>query len=221
MEVATEVTTAADGALQAPPVEAAPPQAAADSNSGEPPSFRRIRQLLEQIFGHSLERQITGLLKLRKAAATNAPLPAELEAPDTQKRILHLCGAIWGAPERVIESLSAIQHGKTPAEQASNTDIRAAYLRGRADLEAEIQFSERLAAARQNFPGFDAAWRSVKPLIPRSVWQEIVDEPHGLAGAYHLSKLPALCQELSELEPDKARERFRHFLNDLKILGAI
>src|SRR5208283_3834275 len=151
--------------------ESVQPQLAERKYGGEP-SNRRVKQLLEQVFGHSLDAQIQGLLKIRK--------DVRIEAGDEA--------------------------------------LRAAYQRGRADLTAEIVFAERLAAIRAKYPDFDRAWASVRPLVPRVVWEEAAELEHGLDGAYQLSKLPELATELIALEPEKARERFRHFVHDLVIL---
>jgi hypothetical protein len=169
----TEVTAAAADALQPSPADgqAAPVQLAERKYGGEP-SARRIRRLVEELFGPGLEAQITGLLKLRKGA-------------------------------RVVE----------PSEE----QLRSAYQRGRADLQAEIVFAERLAAIRTKYPDFDRAWASVRPLIPRVIWEEIAELEHGLEGAYQLSKLPELCAELSAM-PERARERFQFFVRDLLAL---
>ncbi len=146
-----------------------------DRKHGGEPSNRRVKQLLEQIFGHSLDAQIKGLLAVRKGE--------RVEAPDEA--------------------------------------LRAAYGRGRADLLAEIKFAERLAEIRSRYPDFDSSWNRVRPLVPRVVWAEVADSEHGLEAAYRLAKLPELCRELSELDPEKARERFRHFVKDVVALGGL
>jgi hypothetical protein len=96
--------------------------------------------------------------------------------------------------------------------------LREAYQRGRADLQAEMVFAERLSAIRAKYPDFDRAWAAVKPLVPRVVWAEVADLEHGLEGAYRLSKLPELATELSVMGPSRAVERFRHFVKDLAAL---
>jgi hypothetical protein len=101
---------------------------------------------------------------------------------------------------------------------APETVLREAYQRGRADLQAEIVFAERLAAIRSKYVDFDLAWASVRPLVPRVVWEEASDLEHGLEAAYQLAKVPELCRELSALGPEKARERFRFFVGDLMAL---
>jgi len=168
---AEQISTAESSSNGNAVAESVQPQLAERKYGGEP-SNRRVKQLLEQVFGHSLDAQIQGLLKIRK--------DVRIEAGD--------------------ESL------------------REAYQRGRADLQAEIVFAERLADVRTRYPDFDHSWNSVRPLVPRSVWTEVADNEHGLEGAYALSKLPELCRELSEMEPEKARERFRFFVRDLRAL---
>jgi hypothetical protein len=166
------VTTEGSGNGNGAPVEIAQPKALSERKYGGEPSNRRIKQLLERMFGHSLDAQIQGLLEIRK---------------------------------RVLDS-------------TSNEALAAAYQRGRADLQAEIVFAERLAAIRAKYPDFDRAWASVRPLVPRTIWEESADLEHGLEGAYQLSKLPELAQELAAMEPDAARQRFRFFVRDLMAL---
>ncbi len=119
----------------------------------------------------------------------------------------------------------AQQRGAPVAVHISDSEREEVYQRGiqrgREDLQAEIVFAERLAAIRGKYPDFDHAWASVRPLVPRVVWEEATDLAHGLEAAYQLSKLPELARELAELEPEKARERFRHFVKDLAALGAL
>jgi hypothetical protein len=107
------------------------------------------------------------------------------------------------------------------AQRPTEAALHAAYQRGRADLQNEIVFAERLAAIRAKYPDFDRAWASVKPLVPRIVWAEVADHPYGLEGAYQLSKLPELCTELSEMSPETARDRFRFFVRDLMALKGV
>jgi hypothetical protein len=145
------------------------PEALSGRKHGGEPSMRRVKQLVEEIFGHSLDAQIQGLLKIRKGLRIE------------------------------------------PSDEA----LRAAYQRGRDDLTAEIQFAERLAAIRQKYADFDHAWASVRPMVPRTIWEESADLEHGLEGAYQLSKLPELAAEFSALEPEAARQRFRFFVRDL------
>ncbi len=142
-----------------------------------------------------------------------------MDNASTQKHILGLCATIWGEPRNIVERLEKIYHGAAPGntivKTATDAELRAAYQRGRTDLQAEIAFAERLAEIQARYPDFDRAWASVRPLVPRVVWAEMADSEHSLESAYHLSKLPELCQELSEMESERARERFRHFLKDL------
>jgi len=137
-----------------------------------------------------------------------------------KRRILHLVEEMFGpSPNAQIQGLIKMRKGgQIVVTAASDDELKAEYERGRADLLAEIQFAERLAAVRAKYPDFDSAWHSVRPLVPRTVWAEMADNPDGLESAYQLSKLPELCEELSKLDPDKARERFRHFVNDLTAL---
>jgi hypothetical protein len=151
------------------------PQALSERKYRGEPSNRRVKTLLEQIFGHSLDAQIQGLLHVRKGAQV----------------VVH---------------------------KAKDDELSAAYQRGRADLTAEIVFAERLAAIRSKYVDFDHAWASVRPLVPRCIWEEAADLEHGLEGAYQLSKLPELARELAELEPERARQRFQHFVRDLVAL---
>jgi hypothetical protein len=166
-------------------------------------------------------------LNENSALSENDALPG---APDPQerskgfrRRILHLVEEMFGpSPNAQIQGLIAMRKGgQIVVTVASDEQLRAEYERGRADLQAEIEFAERLAAVRAKYPDFDSAWKSVRPLVPRSVWAEMADNPYGLESTYQLSKLPELCEELSKLDPDKARERFRHFVRDLVALGAI
>jgi hypothetical protein len=145
-----------------------------------------------------------------------------MENAQTRKRILLLCSTIWGEPEHIVESLLKIYKGTTPERMArkdvGDEALSAAYRRGRSDLEAEIQFAEKLAKIRAKYFDFDSAWASVRPLVPRVVWEEAANLEHGLEGAYQLARLPELARELAELSPEKARERFRHFVKDLEAL---
>ncbi len=150
------------------------PQLAERKYGGED-SFRRINQLLTQLFGPSIHAQIQGLLDVRKGA------PVTVHVSDSERE-------------------EAYQRGKAD---------------GRAQLQEEIVFAERLAEIRAKYPDFDYAWSSVRPLVPRGVWEEAANLEHGLEGAYQLSKLPELARELAALSPEKARERFRHFVRDL------
>lgn len=137
----------------------------------------------------------------------------------SKRRILHLVEEVFGpSPNAQVQGLINVRKGERVVRDATEEQLKAAYQRGRADLQAEIEFAERLSAIRAKYPDFDQAWRSVRPLVPRVVWQEMADHPDGLESAYQLSKLPELCQELSELGPEKARERFRHFVRDLVAL---
>lgn len=139
----------------------------------------------------------------------------------SHRRILHLVGEMFGpSPHAQIQGLLKMRglRGEQIVVNAKDEELKAAYQRGRADLQNEIIFAERLAAIRAKYPDFDSAWSSVRPLVPRVVWEEAADLEHGLEAAYQLSKLPELASELSELEPDKARERFRHFVKDLTAL---
>jgi len=200
-----------------------------EPNYGGIDSRRRVYRLLEEIFGPSRHAQIQGLLGIRNntkdAAEKSEPLPAAMENAQMRKRILLLCASIWGEPQHIVDSLGKIYKGTTPAhtatKDAGDEALHAAYQRGRADLQAEIVFAERLSAIRAKYPDFDHAWASVRPLVPRVVWEEAADLTHGLEAAYQLSKLPELARELSELEPEKARERFRHFVRDLAALGGL
>lgn len=137
-----------------------------------------------------------------------------------RRRILHLVEEMFGpSPRAQIDGLIKVRKGiQIVVSKPTDEELRAEYQRGRANLQAEIVFAERLSAARAKYADFDAAWRSVRPLVPRAVWAEMADHPDGLESAYQLSKLPELCQELSMLEPEKARERFRHFVKDLVAL---
>jgi hypothetical protein len=134
-----------------------------------------------------------------------------------RRRILHLVEEMFGpSPNAQIRGLVAIRKsGQIVVTAASDDDLKAAYQRGRADLQAEIVFAERLSAIRQKYFDFDHAWGQVRPLVPRAIWEEAADLEHGLEGAYQLSKLPELAAELAELPPEKARERFRFFVRDL------
>jgi hypothetical protein len=162
-------------------------------------------------------------------ALTSQSASSESEPQDRNKgykrRILHLVEEMFGpSPRAQIDGLIKTRNGgQIVVTAASDEELKAAYQRGRDDLQAEIVFAERIAAIRAKYPDFDGAWARVKPLVPRTVWAEIADHPEGLEGAYQLAKLPELCQELSELDPARARERFRFFVHDLTHLtrGAI
>lgn len=168
---------------------------------GGEPSMARVKQLLSELFGPSPAKWIIGLLGVRKNV-----LPS---VNGNWRELETRCKAA----EKELAELRSAPH--------SDGELKAAYQRGRADLQAEIVFAERLAEIRAKYSDFDAAWRSVRPLVPRCIWEEAADLEHGLDGAYQLSKLPELADELSGLEPEKARERFRHFVKDLVALGAL
>jgi hypothetical protein len=153
--------------------------------------------------------------------------PSESEPQESNKgyrrRILHLVEETFGpSPHAQIQGLLALRSGEQVTKHVDE-ELRAAYARGRADLQAEIIFAERLADIRSKYPDFDRAWASVKPIVPRVIFSEVADHPEGLEAAYQLAKLPELCEELSALDPEKARERFRHFVKDLVVLtkGAV
>lgn len=155
-------------------------------------------------------------------ALTSQSLSSESEPQDRNKgykrRVLHLVEEMFGpSPNAQIQGLIKMRKSAQVIIH-SDADLKAAYQRGREDLQAEIVFAERLAAIRAKYPDFEQAWASVRPLVPRCVWEQAADLEHGLEGAYQLSKLPELALELSELEPEKARERFRHFVKDLVAL---
>jgi hypothetical protein len=138
-----------------------------------------------------------------------------------RRRILRLVEETFGpSPHAQIQGLLALRGGKQVTKHVDE-ELRAAYARGRADLQAEIVFAERLAAIQNKYPDFNHAWAQVRPLVPRPIWEEVANLEHGLEAAYHLSKLPEMARELSELEPEKARERFRHFVKDLAALGGL
>lgn len=192
--------------------QAAQPQLAERKHGGEP-SMARVKQLLSEMFGPSPASWIQGLLAVRKGAS---PQDAKQAEQERNWRALEADRGDWRARAEAAEKeLEQWRAGRTPS---SDPEIRAAYQRGRADLQSEILFAERLAAIRVKYPDFDRSWGRVKPLVPRDVWAEMADHPDGLDGAYWLSKLPELCQELSELPPEKAVERFRHFVKDLTAL---
>jgi hypothetical protein len=150
-------------------------------------------------------------------------------------RVKQLLSELFGSPSpaKWIEGLLKVRKGAR--SEISDDASRAAYERGkaeglsegralgRAERDSELEYTERLAAAREKYgaKAFDAAWRSVRPMIPRAILQDIVDFPGGMDGAFHLSRAPLLCRELMALEPEQARVRFQHFVNDLKALGAI
>lgn len=203
-------------------LSAADAEANAEPQERSKGSHRRILHLVAEMFGASPHDQIQGLLSMRnkvRDAANNEPPTATGNA---RNKILHLCATIWGAPENIVESLKEIYRGAAPGNTVTRTatddELKAAYQRGRADLRAEIEFSERLSAIQAKYPDFDHAWASVRPLVPRSVLADMADDANGLEGAYALAKLPELCEELSALDPEKARERFKHFLRDLVAL---
>jgi hypothetical protein len=211
----TEIPVNGNGAA----AETAQPQG--EPNYGGKESRRRVYALLEEVWGPSRHAQILGLITVRNNARDPEKVPP-VTMIGTQNRILALCATIWGAPENIVESLQKIYHGATPAHTlartASDEELKSAYKRGRADLEKEIEFAERISAIRARYSDFDEVWRRVRPLVPRTVLEEMAEHPDGLDSAYQLSKLPELCQELSELEPEKARERFQHFVRDLKAI---
>jgi hypothetical protein len=144
---------------------------------------------------------------------------------DSRRRIYRLLEELFGDSRHAqIQGLLLVRkNAQIIINNPTNDELKAAYARGRADLQAEIVFAERLAAIRAKYPDFDSAWASVRPLVPRVIWQEAADHPEGLEGVYQLARLPELCQELSEMEPERARERFKFFVKDLTALtrGAI
>jgi hypothetical protein len=138
---------------------------------------------------------------------------------DSRRRIYHLLEEMFGPSRgKQIQGLLEMRKSGRVVRETTDEELKEAYQRGRSDLQAEIVFSERLAAIREKYADFDNAWRSVRPLVPRTVWAEMADHPEGLESAYQLSKLPELCQELSELGPQKARERFQFFVRDLQAI---
>ncbi len=170
---------------------------------GGEPSFRRVKQLLEELWGPSPAAQVEGLSSVRKTGGKKQ------RDEERNWRALVAERDTWRAKAEAAEQ-----------KPTSEAEIRAAYQRGRADLQAEIVFAERLAAIRAKYPDFDSAWNRVRPLVPRAVVAEAADLEHGLEGAYQLSKLPELCQELSEMDAERAGERFRFFVRDLTALKA-
>jgi hypothetical protein len=174
----------------------------AERKYGGADSMRRVKQLLSELFGPSPAKWIQGLLDLRKNVLPSVngnwrELERKLQTETKQREALEA-------------ELRSVPHG--------DAELKAAYQRGRADLQAEIVFAERLAEIQARYPDFDRAWASVRPLVPRVVWEEAAELEHGLEGAYQISKLPELAAELAELPPEKARERFRFFVRDLTAL---
>jgi len=187
-------TQAIESTLQAPasgfPAESSKPEKGKDAKA-------RQAQLIQEALKERADAR-----KEREEATKWRKERAEWEKAQPEEKQLFA---------RVSELEAELQARAVPAREV---ELREAYRRGRADLQAEIVFAERLSAIQVKYPNFDAAWKSVKPLLPRVVWEEISDLEYGLEGAYQLSKDPELCAELAELPPEKARERFRFFVRD-------
>jgi hypothetical protein len=157
------------------------------------------------------------------------PESASLEPQERNKgfrrRILHLVEETFGAsPRAQIDGLIKTRKGAQIVIQ-SDEELERAYARGcaagRADLEQEIKFEDfkkRSDAFLDKYPDFEHTWAAVRDSLPRSIWQEVADNDYGLEGAYWLTKTPELCRELSGLDSEEARERFRFFIKVLKAL---
>jgi hypothetical protein len=174
----------------------------AERQHGGEPSMARVKQLLSELFGPSPAKWILGLL-------------------DVRKKVPPLVNGNWRELERKLDA----ETKKREALEKELAELRAmphsdgeAYQRGRESVFAEQEFSERLAVARSKYPDFDAALRSVKPLVPRAVLTAAADLEHGLEALYALSRLPKLCEELAELSDEKAVERFNHFEHDFALM---
>jgi len=137
-----------------------------------------------------------------------------------KRRIFRLLEEMFGpSPNAQVRGLIKLRKGEgVVVEQIKDEELGAAYQRGRESVFAEQEFSERVAKARSKYADFDAALRAVKPLVPRAVLTAAADLPHGLEALYALSRLPKLCEELSELPDEKAVERFGHFEHDFALM---
>lgn len=171
--------------------------ALSERKQGEP-SMHRVKQLLASLYGPSPAAWIRGLKE-----RPSSPAPQDEKSLEAQRDEAFIRGY-----------QQCHEQGRADRDQA----YRDGKEDGRAGLQAEIVFSERLAEIRQKYPHFDSAWRAVRPLLPHVVWEEATDLENGLEGLYALSRLPELCRELSSLEPEQARLRFRFFIRDMKHL---
>ncbi len=184
-----------------------PPANGFPTESSKAEKSKDVRTRHAQLIQEALKERADARREREEAAAWRKE-KEEWEKAQPESREKHLLA-------RVSELEAELQARTVPVPEVA---LREAYRRGREDLKSEVIFAERLAAIRQKYLDFDSAWAQVRPLVPRAVWAEAADLEHGLEGAYQLSKLPELCQELSEMDAERARERFRFFVRDLKAL---
>ena len=95
--------------------------------------------------------------KEREEAAAWRKEREEWEKSQPESREKHLLA-------RVSELEAELRARAVPVPEA---ELREAYRRGRADLQAEIVFAERLSGdPSQKYPNFDAAWKSCEAFAP-------------------------------------------------------